>query len=512
MPVGPVVGRRVAWCVALLLFSTGVQQAHASPLFELIGSQLGDGGLNARATGASAASPYFNPALLPQAEAGLEIGFLVLHDAIDIRLDPRESDVDVPIENTMSVRDEFYPVPTVWLEDGCVPLPPDDPQWRNCLTDTPARPRQQQGTSDNTHTYAVLGYVAHLLDGRWSLGAHSIVRLGGLLRADSFFPDERSQYFSNSLHAELYADRLTSMSLAFGSGVRIADWLSLGLSLTMNLSNNANATTFVGSSSIIDETLVLRTEVESKIGVAPHLSALFEPLERLALSLTLHSPQGLEIAANTATEIALGNRQPVFRENVHFWLPWTIGLGARFDFYRSKTHVWGLAATGTYELWSQYRNRHGERPLRGYGWSDIAAGVLGLRYRYTDGVGVHLDLAYRPSPVPPQTGRTNYVDNDRIGASGGLNYTLPLEPWDVSLRLGLSGQFHVLVERHQRKLPPIQGASTRVVDEFPDDSDDPQTGQPEPAAQGLQTNNPGWPGFSSRGSLFAGMLSVGLLY
>ncbi len=46
-------------------FSTSVG---ASPLFELVGSGFGSGGLNSRATGASAASAYFNPALLPQAK------------------------------------------------------------------------------------------------------------------------------------------------------------------------------------------------------------------------------------------------------------------------------------------------------------------------------------------------------------------------------------------------------------------------------------------------------------
>lgn len=486
--------------------------ASASPLFELLGAQLGHGGFNARATGPSAASAYFNPALLPQAEQGLELGFLVLNDAINVRLDPRNPSVDVPLENTMSVRDEFYPLPTIWLDDGCVPVPRDDPNWRGCLTDTPARPRQSAGSSGNTQGYAAVGYVTHLLDDRWSMGVYTIVRVGGLLRADSFLPDERAQYFSNSLHPELYSDRLNAMSLAFGTGVRITDWLSLGLSFTLNLSNEANATTFIGSSNIINETLVLRTEVDSQIGMAPHFSLLVEPIESLDLSLAVHTPQGLEIIADTATEIALGNRQPVFRKNVHFWLPLTLSLGAMLEVYRGGGHVFGVAGTGMYKRWSKYENRHGERPLPGYEWSDTLAGALGARYSHDEWLDTYLDVTYEPSPVPLQTGRTNYVDNDRFGTVGGATYTMAVEDWDLSFRFGAQAQLHVLRERHQSKLVPEPGNPNLVVDEFPDDSPNPQTGEPEEAAAGLQTNNPGWPGFASDGTLVAATLSVGLLY
>ena len=505
--------RRATLLGAVMLSAAALPApASASPLFELLGSQLGHGGFNARATGPSAASAYFNPALLPQAEQGLELGFLVLNDAINIRLDPRDSSVDVPLENTMSVRDEFYPLPTIWLDDGCVPVPRDDPNWRGCLTDTPARPRQSAGSSGNTQGYAAVGYVTHLLDDRWSMGVYTIVRVGGLLRADSFLPDERAQYFSNSLHPELYADRLNAMSLAFGTGLRITDWLSAGLSFTLNLSNEANATTFIGSSNIINETLVLRTEVDSQIGMAPHFSLLVEPHDSLDLSLAVHTPQGLEIVADTATEIALGNRQPVFRRNVHFWLPLTVSLGAMFELYRADGHVLGVAGTGMYKRWSKYENRHGERPLPGYEWSDTTAGALGVRYSHGDALGTYLDVTYEPSAVPLQTGRTNYVDNDRFGTVGGATYTVAVKDWGLSFRFGAQAQIHVLRERHQSKRAPRPGNPSLVVDEFPDDSPNPQTGEPEEAAAGLQTNNPGWPGFASDGAVVAATLSVGLLY
>ena len=166
-----------------------------------------------------------------------------------------------------------------------------------------------------------------------------------------------------------------------------------------------------------------------------------------------------------------------------------------------------------FKQWSKYLNRQGERPLPGYQWSDTIMGALGLRYGYGERVATFLDFSYEPSPVPLQTGRTNYVDNDRLGVDGGAMYTWPIKDWGVSFRFGAQAQLHVLRERHQWKLDPrlARGNETLVLDEWPDSALD-FNGDPIPEAAGLQTNNPGWPGFASSGTLIGGALSVGLLY
>ena len=70
---------------------------------------------------------------------------------------------------------------------------------------------------------------------------------------------------------------------------------------------------------------------------------------------------------------------------------------------------------------------------------------------------------------------------------------------------------HVLSSRQHEKSDP-QGGEDRVVDEWPDDSVDVTTGQTIAEASGLQTNNPGWPGYRSRGFLIGGMLTAAMSY
>ena len=77
-----------------------------------------------------------------------------------------------------------------------------------------ARPRQAAGTGHETFTYEAFGMVVKLFQERLALGVHGLVPNGEFTKIRAFYPDEREQYFSNSLHPELYSDRLTPVSLA----------------------------------------------------------------------------------------------------------------------------------------------------------------------------------------------------------------------------------------------------------------------------------------------------------
>jgi hypothetical protein len=115
-----------------------------------------------------------------------------------------------------------------------------------------------------------------------------------------------------------------------------------------------------------------------------------------------------------------------------------------------------------------------------------------------------MDVNYQPTPVPPQTGRENYVDNDRLGALVGVNYTFDVA--GVPLRFGVQAQAQRLLARYQKKDDRL------IVDELPDDAVDSRTGSPIAGARGLQTNNPGWPGFASEGWILGGAATLALIY
>lgn len=498
-------------CVALLT----AHSAHASPLFELMGDATGDGGLAARHAGAGAASTYFNPALLPHAEERLELGVFLLVDAIDVDPLPRtDRDTRVAPGAAGAFRGDgalepVYPppIPTSWLEQGCA---------RDCeqaLVDHPsvARPRQGEEAHGDPLAYLGIGLVDRLIEDKLVFGLYLLVPMAEMTRATSHYSDEREQYFSNTLYPELYADRLEATSVAFGFGTRPLERLSLGVSFTFAFDNQATSPTFVPDASRYEE-LLLRNDVRAKQSLAPHLGVAVQPVDELVLTASLHTRQALSIEADFSAFLPDGSEQYATRRFTHHDQPWSLALGSEYLLRFGPWHTLAFVAGGTFTRWSEYRDRHDEAPGGAYAWSDTIAPTMGLRHTWgrTDAL---LDASWVTSPVPEQTGRTNYADTDRLALAGAVHYRFALLRADF--RAGLHGRAHRLMPREDDKLIPPDGYTGKslVRDEVPDDAVNKlDTDVPVEPRDGLQTNNPGFPGFAIEGWVLATGASLALLF
>ncbi len=129
-------------------------------------------------------------------------------------------------------------------------------------------------------------------------------------------------------------------------------------------------------------------------------------------------------------------------------------------------------------------------------WRDTISFAGGVNFTVNTQI-IGCDISYTPTPIPLQTGRYNYVDNDRLSRSDSYK----LDFGKVSLKL--SAQIHYLIEMENKK--SINGG---IIDEFPD-SIDIKTGNDIESSYGFQSNNLGYPGFSSSG--WIGVFSILLL-
>jgi hypothetical protein len=472
----------------------------ASPLLELTGDTTAAGGLQARSVPGGSAAAYFNPALLIDSPAALTIGFMLVDQQISISLDGRPSAafaVPLGVENAGhgdASRFDNYPIATNLLQYG---------RPKDALHDAlKARPRQAAGTGHETYTYEVIGLVAKLFEERMAIGVHLLVPNGEFTKLRAFYNDEREQYFSNSLHPELYADRLTALSVAFAAGFRLTDELSLGVGATLSLKADVGAPTYVVDTGNLGKILI-DIDAQVNVSMAPHFGLSYKPGKRLRLTATAHAPERVELGTHFTFLLANGIEQSSGVTLVHDYMPWQFAAGVAYDLLQEPSQTLTLAATLLYVHWSSYLDRHGFAPSEAYAWADTIAPTLGARYRW-QGFSTFLDLGYQPSPVPAQTGRTNYVDNDRVSGSLGAEYRFSL--WKTGMHVGAQGQVHRLLPRQQAKLPtPTRPdgknlAPELVKDEVPDDTQ--ISGEPLANAAGLQTNNPGWPGFASEGWIF----------
>jgi long-chain fatty acid transport protein len=487
--------------------------AQASPLFELTGGIHGRGGFNARTVGAGSASTYFNPALLPKANTGIDVSFMFLHDRIGIGLAPRPDGIDVPtnVDQVRLPSGDGAPsveVPTEWLENGHP-------------GGFAARPRQAARSPNNTNGYAVAGLTVPVFDQWLVFGFYGMVPMGDFTRARSFFVDEREQMFSNSLYAELYEDRLQATSLAFALGSQLHEKVSIGIAATLSLTNSAAAPVFVPDPSNLGNLLLL-SDVDVRIGLAPHGGIVYEPHQDWRISATVHSPSSFNIVAGYEFTLPNGQTQASGVQFTHAYMPWKFGLGLAWDALKSQRHDVSVATTLEYSLWSRYRDRAPRRiddgapfeprtPQDPYAWNDILSGSVGVRYRY-EGVHMFADATFVPTPVPAQTGRTNFVDNHRLGTVLGAEAEFKLA--GTTFRAGGQFQVHRLIPRSVTKNVPDTSQpipNHQVQDAVPDNSVD-LGGSDFLGREGLQTNNPGFPGFSSGGWIVGGGVNLSVLF
>jgi long-chain fatty acid transport protein len=499
---------RVAVAAALLAVPA---TASASPLFELVGDVQGRGGLTARITADGPAAAYFNPALLTFAEPGLDLGVFVLSEQIGITVDGRGTSslcgagaCDVPSVNGRGPEAfrhaDGTPIanptlPTSWLRDG--------------TPDFGARARQGAGSGDSVRAYQTLGLATPVFGGRVMLGLYAMIPLGEFTTAKAFYNDEREQHFSNSLHPELYSDRMTATSLAFGGAIKVLPTLSLGATFTLSLANSASAPVYVSDLNNLD-TVLLDSDIGVKAAVAPHFGVVWDAMEHLRVAGTVHTPQSFDISTGFKYVLSTGSEQSATIDFTHAYMPLTLAGAATYQLGDDKRRALWLTAVGSFQRWSQYKDRHSERPAGDYGWSDTLSAAIGARYGQGRARG-WVDLNFQPSPVPPQTGRSNYVDNDRAGVMAGGDYDIRF--WGSKFRVGATFVAHHLFERHVTKFVAPAGTEDPdlVRDEVPDDAID-NINQPVPGAAGLQTNNPGFPGFESVGWLLGASFHVAVQY
>ena len=476
----------------------------ASPLIEQFGSVGDNAGRQGVVSGPGAASVYFNPAALTEAEDSFLVAFAFISQQIGVTLDGRNGG-DVPL--SVGAHDILGPngqplpndvVPTQWLQNGC-------PAGTTPGTCPPpgfaARPRQSQGNGSQTFEYLTLGLVKQLIKNRFTLGLYAMLPVSSFTTAQSFYVDEREALFTNSLHPELYGDRLTSVSIVAGAGVKILPSLSVGLGLSIGLANVAASDSYIQDSTNYS-TLLLNNAVQTKVNFSPTVGVHYRPTRSLRFGFAVHAPESFDITTNISATLPTGTTLGSPQDNVFDWMPWSFNLGAEADVVRGPKYKMSVTGSVNYALWSAYRDRHDMSPAD-YGselaWSDTLSVALGVRHHYKNARGF-MDLTYFPSPVPEQIGNSNYVDNDKVGLLLGGDVDLKLGPLHIRPGVQLGGDR--LIYRHNTKDDSL------ITNQLPEGSVFESTHDPVPGTAGLHTNNPGWPGFASAGWIWSGAVTL----
>ncbi len=475
-----------------IIASIGASSARANPMLETMG--LGLHPFTSRILGTGPEVAYFAPSMLPLIDEGMSLGFLLLSDNLETNLKGRPASADIP--------ESIYKAWQKGSDGSFSPL-----SFRPIPTaDLPDRRNEDGGA---LRSYLTVGIAKRLVQDYLAFGLLAILPTSSFQEQSSHFADERQQFFTNSLTHELYGDRLGMMTVGFGLGGKVIDWLYWGAGLTLNLSTSTINPVYVPDAAN-QRDIMITTDTSVDTAFAPHLSLSVLPSKNVRFTATFHAASKSETGGTNRLKFwnyDYEEGEDAVVQNFKFtngYDPMTLAAAGSMVLPVAPGRAWHLGAEARWRQWSNYIDRASGKPTDG--WNDTVSLALGGRYE-TPTADFSLDLGWAPSPVPDQAGAENYVDEDRLGISAGL--AADIEVLGTKLEGQIGVQVHRLLARDTTKR---DNAAYPVRDEFPDDAVDILTGQGFPEAAGLQTNNPGYPGYSSSGWILgAGVsLKVGL--
>ena len=479
----PKVVRHLALMLGVALAAT---PASADPVLDMVGAAITPMPFSAKIVSTGTDAVYFNPTLMLDQKPGFRIGFFYVRHNLNIGYMDRPADADISLDAYSSRPIDETPLPS----DRMRPTP----------TSALVNKRGAHNPIDNTY-YMNISHSAHFIKDKLAFGVYMLIPTNSFQSQRPFFADEREQIFSNSLHFELFGDRMRNYLFSMSIAGRPAKWVSLGIGLTLSMVSHTTSrvlVTGIGTGSAP----VISPEVSVRAVAVPYAAVTFAPIEGLKIATTFHWKSQSPMKTSHQQQIWGYDKsgEPYMTENTYDFTyssdPMRLALGASWTGKGTDRLDYTVAATFTWARWSDYRDRQADKPSKA--WSDNFPVTAGVLFSVDKAHEIGLDMTFVKSPVPYQDGRTNYIDNDRFGIATGYGYKFLVKK-KYLLSFGVSYQFQHLIPRTTLK---SSSAANPVVDEFADSI---FYGSDEPVASsdGLQTNNPGFPGFSSSGWLMA---------
>ena len=469
---------------------------------------MGGGGA---ALGSGPSTLLMNPALMSFGAGGVWVTFSAAPNWMSIDLEDRPAGYDVP--------DSIYQTsPVGWTLDRPVPT--------SMLT------KQRRSTKDLSPAYLLsITAMDSFFHQDLKLGLGFTTPLPRLISVESWYNDEREQYFSNQLHFERFGEFDSAVSFYPSASFAPLEWLSLGFTLKIDLALALDAKLFLTEGTEW-EYMYLDSGGEVKPSVRPIAAVAFRTPIGLRFGAVYRHQSYVDIDVDVDLRVWNGERpieetgelQQQFQQShrmVFGFVPREVELAAAYEH-----GPFAVEAAVAWQQYSEYLDRHGNNwshpswddadDTTVDGWDDdwkdprfddVWTVRGGAEWWVVDWAAIRAGAGYFPSPMPPQTGRYNYVDNDLVLYSLGAGFR-----WQIAgrwLTADVAGQLWHMQSLTVKKTNFVK-ENGGVLDEVPDDVVDYTTLETLPEADGYQINNPGYPGYSLGGVALNVAVMIGM--
>jgi long-chain fatty acid transport protein len=296
-----------------------------------------------------------------------------------------------------------------------------------------------------------------LIENRFALGIGAFLPTVNVTRVDAIDAETPQYYRYQSLPDKL----IIAPAVAF----QIVDSVSVGLGVQV-LGNLHGA-------AVVDLDALTRRFVRKNLKVDVELTKgwtaglLVRPSPALRVGLSYRQSLALDYRLITDIGIEGAGRLVADIRGTALYTPDQYTLAVGFDPVRNVT----LTTDLIWARWSQAPDptAHFDVTLDGkplgidpitadsdrvhLGAVDTLSPHVGVEWRPDPAWALRAGYAYVPTPLPPQTGRTNYIDNDVHQFGGGFGYTFadPLAVHDAPLTVDIVGQYTLMPDRHMAK-------------------------------------------------------------
>lgn len=347
-----------------------------------------------------------------------------------------------------------------------------------------------------------VGGTFRLLGDNLSLGGVIFAPFDGFGTSSSHFADEREQYFSNRLHYELMGDRLSTEIMAIGMSYRLRPWLSMGIGMMILPGAVTSAPVYVRNAADLSQ-VDINVAVDQRARRALTAGLLLKPTESLRIGLVFQDEIWFSVSGQAQVQLRGEEAQGPVTQNISAvsgYSPTRVS-GSLAWVHEAAT----VSLEGTYRVWSRYLDSHGAVA----GFNDTVDVKAGLELPMSPDSYARAGVGWSASPVPEQTGRTNYVDNDRLAFGFGAGRDV--EVWDLALTIDVGFQVQALIAEQVSKVqgahPDCADGVRGLCDEFADIDRDTALTRARDTI-GLQTGNPGFPGYAHGGYVVAASIDV----
>ncbi len=283
----------------------------------------------------------------------------------------------------------------------------------------------------------------------------------------------------------MYDSRPNRVSALTAVAVDVFDSLKVGggVNLTPSLTTPTTVTFVPGRSTSLQNDVVISLDRDMPLAASPFLGVRSQPLSYLAFAVVYRGAAVSHAGAGqTTTAGPIIANSPV--DYLIFWDPAEVVAGAAVGPFKG----WSVSVDATYSNWSAFRSGFDQTVTPAF--NNTLSVMGGVEWATLPWLTLRAGGGYEPTPVPAETGDTNYLGADTVVAALGAGIDLR-RLWHVPL----------LVDCHFRGRMGLEQTVTKNAASLSD---------ADPSTPGQQIQNLGYPGFQSRSSLYQAGLSLTL--